>query len=315
MLLMAAGMGCFARTPGPIDLTGLFLLLAVAGLLCRWRPMHSVLPLWLGVCYCAVYVEYLAPAVLPAALEGERQRVTVHVRSIEQAPQGIERLVLRATVDDVRFRSSDYRTSGRMLLAAFDPVPMQVGETWALTVRLRRPRGLVNPGGFDYGSWAFAEGIVASGSIVDAAGARRLEGSRENSVRTELRAFLFRHVEPGPGRELLVALGVGDRSSIGPKLRELLRATGTSHLFVVSGLHVGIVAATVLAVLSVTGLPLAVRALCAAAFVTGYAFVVGMGLPVQRALASALLVLGALLASHQLVVSRLFAAAVLGHVS
>ena len=86
MLLMAAGMGCFAQTPGPIDLTGLFLLLAAAGLLCRWRPMHSVLPLWLGVCYCAVYVEYLAPAVLPAALEGERQRVTVHVRSIEQAP-------------------------------------------------------------------------------------------------------------------------------------------------------------------------------------------------------------------------------------
>ncbi|WP_413773898.1 DUF4131 domain-containing protein, partial [Coxiella burnetii] len=34
-----------------------------------------------------------------------------------------------------------------------------VGDKWRLTVKLKPPHGLSNPGGFDYQRWLFIHGI------------------------------------------------------------------------------------------------------------------------------------------------------------
>ncbi len=53
---------------------------------------------------------------------------------------------------------------GRVRLSWFEaPSRPSLGETWQLELRLRRPRGFSNPGGFDYEGWLFRQAIGATG--------------------------------------------------------------------------------------------------------------------------------------------------------
>ncbi|NQY66087.1 MAG: ComEC/Rec2 family competence protein [Alteromonadaceae bacterium] len=58
----------------------------------------------------------------------------------------------------------------------------------------------------------------------------------------QLRPLLPEH-ELSP---LLLALSFGERSQISPDLWEVLQTTGTQHLIAISGLHLGLVASSVL---------------------------------------------------------------------
>src|SRR5690242_2143011 len=57
----------------------------------------------------------------------------------------------------------------RILLTWYDAAAaLHPGERWALTVRLRRPHGGVNPHGFDYEAWLLERGIGATGYVREA---------------------------------------------------------------------------------------------------------------------------------------------------
>jgi competence protein ComEC len=45
------------------------------------------------------------------------------------------------------------------------PVPLQAGERWQLTVRLKAPHGNLNPHGFDYELWLWEQGLQAVGYV------------------------------------------------------------------------------------------------------------------------------------------------------
>ena len=62
------------------------------------------------------------------------------------------------------------------------PVVPRIGEVWELELRLRRPRGSFNPGGFDYESWLFRERIHATGYIVPGKRNRLLWAGSESSI-------------------------------------------------------------------------------------------------------------------------------------
>ena len=62
-----------------------------------------------------------------------------------------------------------------MRLSWYESAPaLAVGERWSLTVRLKRPHGFSNPGGFDYERWLFQRGIQATGYVRSKADNRRL---------------------------------------------------------------------------------------------------------------------------------------------
>ena len=42
---------------------------------------------------------------------------------------------------------------------------LRAGQRWRLPVRLKRPHGLVNPGGFDTELWLWSQGVQASGQV------------------------------------------------------------------------------------------------------------------------------------------------------
>lgn len=168
--------------------------------------------------------------------------------------------------------------------------PIAAGEVWRFEAKLRRPRGMSNPGAFDYEAWLYA---AATGGLGSVRSGERLSLPTATSWRDELRTRFAAALAPVPQGQRLLALLLGDKSSLGDADWEVLQATGTSHLMVISGLHVGMLA---LAVFWLTRQLLrwgrfgwswpqlwlsAPVALVAAGL---YAWLAGFAVPVQRAL-------------------------------
>jgi competence protein ComEC len=90
---------------------------------------------------------------------------------VESAPGG-EKLPGKLLVS--WYRASAWEEAPAVLASTVHP-----GERWLLTLRLRRPHGLVNPHGFDYEAWLLERGVSATG-YVRSRGEQRLLGSRNN---------------------------------------------------------------------------------------------------------------------------------------
>lgn len=124
--------------------------------------------------------------------------------------------------------------------------PPRAGETFRFKVRLRAPRGLHNPGGFDFERWAFRENLNATGYVRDELPPRRLAGCESGPkllcARSALVERLQSWLDGNPGTRFVVALTTGARHLLTDDDWETLRRTGTAHLFAISGLHVGVVA-------------------------------------------------------------------------
>lgn len=127
------------------------------------------------------------------------------------------------------------------------------GERWRMTVRLKRPHGLRNPGGFDAEAWMVERGIDASGAVrlvpvrLSAFVARPdtvIERLRE-MARDRFLAVLPRPDYPWGG--ILAALAVGDQQAVDSGQWRVFARTGTTHLMSISGLHVTLVAGLVAA--------------------------------------------------------------------
>ena len=171
------------------------------------------------------------------------------------------------------------------------------GERWSFGVRLRRPHGFVNPGGFDYEAWLLERGIRATGYVRNPA--LRLDAQpgtlmqRVHRLRATVRERLLAAAPAGGHGGLMVALAVGDQSGISTDDWEVFRRTGVGHLVSISGLHVALVGLFCGGAISMfwRRLPaLALRvpaqkagALGALAGASVYALLAGLGIPVVRA--------------------------------
>ncbi|MDR5864697.1 DNA internalization-related competence protein ComEC/Rec2 [Halomonas campisalis] len=227
--------------PGVVEAWGLALLgFAAAG---RWRQLGLVAV----VALTAGQLLLARGADLPDGLL--RADLAVEGRLESVATQGaLTRLLLR--VDDCRplapgrLPCDDLR---RIRISHFQAPPMQPGERWALTVRLRPPAGFANPGAFDYRAWLWREGIQATGYVRDEPSPKRLAAPGASPRRLALTHLHERDLSPTAYRWLAaLTLGAGER--LEREDWDLLNASGTTHLMVISGLHVGLVAAFTLLV-------------------------------------------------------------------
>ncbi len=220
-----------------------------------------------------------------ARLDELRADATVRGRIIDAQPPNAPRSLLV----QVEAYDGPLPVPRRVRLTVYEPLALSRGESWQLPVRLRAPRGLANPGGGDPERNLFRAGIDAVG-YVRPDGAERLEQGRTRLGPRMLRESLSLRIDEtasGAGGRHLRALLTGDRSALTAADWTLLGSTGTTHLLVVSGLHVGMVAGMVLMLSAVTGLraraPGATAALMLLAAGT-FAVVSGFELPARRAL-------------------------------
>jgi competence protein ComEC len=123
--------------------------------------------------------------------------------------------------------------------------PMVPGDYWQFKVRLKRPRGFVNPGGFDYQAWLLRRGIGATGYVLSGDPAGDLPHPNwlapVDHWRWQLQQWVLANCH-GSECGILVALLIGDTSHVDKAQWQRMQQTGTSHLIAISGLHVGFLA-------------------------------------------------------------------------
>jgi competence protein ComEC len=183
------------------------------------------------------------------------------------------------------------------------PLALRCGDLLELPLRLRTPDVYRDPGAWSYADELLTEGI---GVLASAHSDRvQLHGEARPTWRCRLfaaqswAADRLRSLTSSPATErlpaalrlhsddaaMLTAMLVGDRAGLNPSLREGFERTGTFHIFVVSGLHVALLAGTLFWLLRRTRMPQGAAVLLTLAIAGGYALLTGFGLPVQRALA------------------------------
>ncbi|MDX1562045.1 MAG: ComEC family competence protein, partial [Gammaproteobacteria bacterium] len=175
----------------------------------------------------------------PAAADGDDVAISGWIDDFPRVDSG--RTIFSLRVDsaaaDVALR--------RVRLSWYDPPDGLVpGASLDIEARLRSPRGLVNPGAFDYERWLFVDGFdatgyVRSGTVVEAPSGQLAQSWIE--LRAEFSARIDALVDDTDAAALIQALALGERSSFDERHWRVFRRTGTSHLVAVSGLHIGLI--------------------------------------------------------------------------
>ena len=175
---------------------------------------------------------------------------------------------------------------------------INAGETWQFKVRLKRPSGFLNPGGFDYEKWLFTERIRATGYVRKSKTLnKRLEESdwySINRLRQNIHERIQQNVENKSSAAVLSALTVAVRSKLDDKQWGLLQQSGTSHLIAISGLHIALLASFAFLPIMLLWrlfprlnefLPVRIAgSVVGVVFALIYAMLAGFTLPTQRAL-------------------------------
>lgn len=203
----------------------------------RWRWIAALV---LGFGWANLHAGWGMAERLPFALEGADLVVEGQVIGLPQR-----------RADQVRFEfvasggeGEAAQLAGRKLRLSWyrSEVMPAPGSEWRLALRLQRPRGLVNPGGFDFERHALERGIAASGHVRDSTENRELSSSGGiDALRLRLSDAIGESVAASRAR-FVQALAVGDVRGLTDEDWQVLRATGIAHLIAISGLHVGLVA-------------------------------------------------------------------------
>jgi competence protein ComEC len=166
---------------------------------------------------------------------GDRQYVYLRLHSLqdaqsEQAVTGLVRLNVHTTT-----------------------LPFLPGDVVRATrLHLHQVRGSQNPGGFDFERFMSWQGIYVVGGVTNPERLslrHRPEGFRLERTLEQWRQRLcigVRALLPAPYSGVFLAMMLGQRGDLTPEVQQSFRASGTTHLLVVSGLNVSCIAIGVL---------------------------------------------------------------------
>lgn len=130
-----------------------------------------------------------------------------------------------------------YPAPGIVFYGEYLPEAACVGQQWDMTIRARAIHGQLNDGGFDTQRHALSNHLPLTGRFLSANIISRdcsWRGLFLNSLKTTLALFQW--------RDVMLALGLGERSSLDVDTRNIMRETGTAHLMAISGLHIALTA-------------------------------------------------------------------------
>ena len=276
--------------------------------------------LWSLLFALSIFSSGLVPELEGKNLIIEGQIVSLPV--IDKRYTRFEMDVQRMSHQDV-----DIASPGRIRLSWYtkkSPIVVVPGESWRFMVRLKRPAGLMNPGGFDYEAWLLQHHIRATGYIRTSSDNQKIKEAHGYSlqrgrywIKERLKQTIGTHQSLG----LFLALVIGDKSEITAQQWHSLQFTGTSHLMAISGLHIGLFAGLAFFMgqylwrWSGRGMLLIaaprVGALSAVIAAVSYAALAGFSVPTQRALIMVVVTMLALFRTQPVKASRVLSLALL----
>ncbi|MBV7524116.1 ComE operon protein 3 [Pseudomonas fluorescens] len=259
----------------------LWLAMPVAGLMLLPFRTYPVAFYLFGLSWACANAQWALDDRLPPALDGETRWVEGRVTGLPRHDDG----VVRFELTDIQSRRT--RLPQQMRLAWYGGPPVNSGERWRLAVKLKRPVGLLNPQAFDYQAWLLAQRIGATGTIKQGERLASAQWAWRDAIRQRLLA-----VDAQGRNGALTALVLGDGAGLSREDWQVLQDTGTVHLLVISGQHIGLLAGVVYLLIAglarfglwpnrLPWLPWACGLAFAAAL--GYGMLAGFEVPVRRA--------------------------------
>ncbi len=262
-VLLGAGAIIYFRLPSEPDFQPLFggvaLMAALAALVPARRQAVRLLLIAVLVCLSGMALAKLETWRAGTGMLGGEisTRLTARVAAIEQMANGRVRLtmdVLATARPTLRYAPQRVRLTARRV-----PPGTIVGSQLEGVVTLMPPSGPVRPDSYDFSFTSYFDGIGASGfflrgpDLVEGAPQpslrMRLANGLEN-VRNDIATRIRGHIG-GPEGEIAAALVVGIRAGIPEDINEAMRRTGIYHIISISGLHMALVAGTVMSALRV----------------------------------------------------------------
>jgi competence protein ComEC len=284
--------------PEPVWLVAGVAIVGVLAWLRYWRGVFFLS----GVLWAIVFASVRLADQLPEQLAGQDVQIQGYIADLPEHES-----------NHVRFNLNVVKTAHNIpdnlrLTWYYPDQTIKAGQHWSFTVRLKRPHGNFNPGGFDYERWLFVEGIGATGYVRTKPQPKLLDnGSTQTSLlvwRQHIAEQLAQLLPESENLPLIKALTIGDGDSLSANQWDIFRRTGTTHLMVISGSHIGLIAGLVyLLVIRLwarTGImtwsPQKVAAIVALVTAIFYAGLTGFSVPAQR---SALMIAIAMIAIIQ----------------
>ncbi|MGA9334295.1 MAG: DNA internalization-related competence protein ComEC/Rec2 [Rudaea sp.] len=258
----------------------------------RWRWIGFVL---LAAGWTLLRADMAMSQRLPQALEGRDIVVTGAIRDLPRVQDRDSRFEFDVT--SASYADKPIALRGRVRLSWYNDAPeLQPCAHWQLRLRLKRPRGMIDPGGFDFERFALERGIVATGYVREDGGNRKLGADAlcVNRLRARIGNAIAKTLGPDPSADLLRALAFGDEHAMDDHEWAVARATGIPHLIAISGLHIALFASFGIALVRLLWklaprltlrwpAPL-IEAVASLLFAVAYATLAGLGLPTRRAL-------------------------------
>jgi competence protein ComEC len=229
---------------------------------------------------------------------GARTSLDLEVTAIEYLTPDISKMVPMRGGVRVTLYSKD------LALAAPE---LRCGDTIEAPMRLRPPERYRDPGAWQYADYLLDQGIAATSSVA-VGKLQHIEGATAGNGLSGAQCRVFatqawaaermlayarsraNHSLPSLLRlspddaGMLNAMLFGDRTRLNHGLRLGFERTGSFHLFVVSGMHVALLAGAVFWMARRLRLREWLATLLTVTLSTGYAVLTGLGVPVQRAL-------------------------------
>lgn len=176
--------------------------------------------------------------------------IQLYVGYITETPQDKPRSVAHEVyLPDEDIKVICYLAKDSLLL------PLYVGDEIAFMGKLQAFKNMGNPDDFDYERYMYNQGFVASTYLYSASWIRT--GNKHQSlstialgIRQNILKFYSKLGFSEEEQAILAALTLGYQDTLSDDLKHAFRSTGTVHVLSASGLHVGIIYAAIVFLLS-----------------------------------------------------------------
>jgi competence protein ComEC len=252
LLSYTAGLGCAPFLNFSLLLTAIPLAVAALWFMVRryrWAGLLLVAFFWtLGV---SLYHLQTTPPRDPDHVRSficeKKLAVEGTVLSVSSRP--LQRSVIDLQARRVVSEGIAVSVKGKIRLYTYEGNPqVHPGDDIRFLSPLRAPRSFGTPGEFDFPRHLAYQGIFVTAYVPHAADLVPLGSKRMGKAaflverqRTVIGQFIDRAVEPSLA-PLVRALVIGDKGGITSEQRNLMARGGVSHLFAISGLHLGLIA-------------------------------------------------------------------------
>jgi competence protein ComEC len=144
---------------------------------------------------------------------------------------------------DIEQSKHRFLVGKRVRLSVYGQMPsLKAGTKWQFTTYLKPPRGVLNPGGFDFERRALEQNLAGIGHVKKNQTSKRLLPAKGINAWREVMSSQIEASVGNANARFIQALVLGDTRQLSDADWQLLRQHGLTHLIAISGFHVGLVA-------------------------------------------------------------------------